>query len=202
MSPQDIITDTDLLRTAFGLYGRFPVFVLGDHAPGVNNEQYYTNDITGAKVWDRITLKNNDSDNLNYTNRAGEFIAQPSYTFPDSVLIEASRAKDIIRTKVAGADGKVKEEISKDDWQITLRGYIINYTNDDYPKLEVNRLIGAFNRPLECGVVSKFLNNVLKVYNLVLGEISFKATPGFPNIQAFEIPAESDEPIIFKLSKK
>jgi len=56
----------------------------------------------------------------------------------------------MIRTKIAGANGSVKEEIGLNDWQITIRGLIINYTNDDYPKVEAGRLSGTFKRPLEC----------------------------------------------------
>jgi len=73
-----------LIQEAFGVYGRFPVYFVD--APSQNQEQYYTSEITGAKVWDRITIKNPDNDNLNYLDEKGNVVVMPSFTFPESCI--------------------------------------------------------------------------------------------------------------------
>ena len=213
LSPDDV-KSSELVRTAFGIYGRFPVFNFGaDEKPGTNKESYHLS-VLNTKVWDRVILRNHfkgdpispggniDGSNLNYTSQAGENVVMPAYEFPDAVLIEVSRKKDMIETKIAGADGTVKEEISLSDWDIMIRGFIINYDNEDYPKAAVKRLLGVFVRPLECGIDSKYFTEVLKIYNVVFGEVKLKEMEGYPNVQAFEIPAKSDNPIEFQLIKK
>lgn len=190
-----------LVKEAFGIYARVAVFTLGDSTPASNKEQYSVSTI-GTPVWDRVKLRNTNHDSLNYVNSDGELIVMPSYVFPETILIEASQSKDIVETKFAGGMGKTKEEISLDDYQIIIRGLIINYENKDYPVLQSKLLQGIFSRPLECGVESKYLNNVLKVYNLVFTEKSLKMLEGYGNIQPFELTAWSDEPIEFQLIKK
>ena len=198
----------DLVQEALGLYGKFPVYVLNDATPRPNREQYYTNEITGAPVWDRITLRNIDANNpprndLNYVDEDGVFNTMPSFTFDDYVLIETStQRKDFIGYKNAGVNGTVKEEVSLDDIEITIRGAIINYENNDFPKIATQRLRGIFKRPLECGVDSKYLNQVLKVYHLFFTENSLTLLPGYGNMQPFELRALSDEPVVFQLLKK
>jgi hypothetical protein len=190
----------ELIKGAFGLYGRFPVFFLNEK-PAVNEEQYYTSAI-GTPVWDRIKLKSSaDAENLNYVDRAGITNVMNALTLPDTVLVEASQGKDIVKTKMTGSNGTAKEEISLDDWEITIRGVIINYKNNDYPRREVASMVTTFTRPLECYVESKYLNNVLKVFNLMIEKVVFNAVPGRPNTQSFELTCTSDIPIIFDLRK-
>jgi hypothetical protein len=197
----DYLKSQVLIQEAFNLYGKFPVFFLNEK-PTASTEQYYTTEI-GTPVWDRIKFKQSaDADNLNYTDRAGVLTIMPSVTLPDVVLVEATQRKNMIKTKMAGANGSVNEEISLDNVQIVIRGVIINYKNDDYPKNKVKELLGAFRRPLECYVESKYLNNVLKVYNLLIEDINLKPMAGLQNSQSFEITCSSDIPLVFDLSKK
>lgn len=199
------IKGIQFVQEAFQLYGKFPVFFLGeDEKPKPSGEQYYTS-VIGTPVWDRIELLNVDPDaqgkTLNYINEEGIVRVMPYYTFPDAVLIEATRAKDYIETKIAGAAGTVKEELSLDDYDITIKGVIINNENDDYPTKAVEELMAVFERPLECGVQSKYLNRILKVQHLYFTNIELKQLEGYGSVQPFVLTAKSDNPIVFDLKK-
>ncbi len=115
----------------------------------------------------------------------------------DTVLIDIAMRKNIIRTAIAGRNGTVKEYISDDDYEITLRGMLTSAVAEQYPEEEVNTLIDLLKlqEPLE--VVSEYIQ-LFGIYDMVVDSYRFPQREGFQNIQLFEIKAYSDEPIELK----
>ncbi|HMP93057.1 MAG TPA: DUF6046 domain-containing protein [Phnomibacter sp.] len=74
-------------------------------------------------------------------------------------VVRAQNKKHIISTPLAGRQGTVKELYSADDWQITIRGFLIG-TNNSWPEDEVERLAQFFRlqQPL---VIASPLTDVL-----------------------------------------
>jgi hypothetical protein len=83
-----------------------------------------------------------------------------------------------------------------DDWQINLKGFIINYATDDYPELEVRKLRSVCElKDTQLEVEGTFLN-MLNVNLLSIHRLSLPPSPGYKNMQAFDIEARSKQPFI------
>jgi len=117
-----------------------------------------------------------------------------AYTFPDCPLIDITASKNIVTTPIQGRNGSVKEYISIDDYQVTIRGILINYDNDDYPEELVYNLHQVFKVEAELQVLSPVLN-LLDIHNLVIKDIKFPEVEGYSNIQPFVLQCLSDEPL-------
>ncbi|REC64071.1 hypothetical protein DRF65_00405 [Chryseobacterium pennae] len=144
--------------------------------------------VMGTPVWDFIDLK------PSYVEGTREQFT--GYSFPLETTIEPIRPKKIVETDIFGRDGNIEELIALDDWQLTIRGLIINYDSTDYPEQQVKelqRVCELKTSLLECeGTLLTMLGiNYMSIHKLVL-------TPsiGYSHIQAFEIEAKSKIPFI------
>jgi len=137
----------------------------------------------GTPIYEQITFK------IPLSN--GTF---REYTLPDWPLIDVSASKNIIKTPIKGRNGSVKEYINIDDYQVTIRGILINYTSNAYPEEAVNELHDLFTVNKEMQVTTALLN-LLDIHNLVITDIKIPEVEGFNNIQPFVISAISDEPV-------
>lgn len=127
-----------------------------------------------------------------YINHRGQTV-----TFEDvrleTVLINVSQPKRIIKTEVQGRNGTVKELISQDDSQVTING-IITGSNGHHPADEIIALKNVLNAEIAIEVVSRYLQN-LDIYNLVVENWDMVQDPGGYSYQRFTINCISDVPI-------
>lgn len=116
----------------------------------------------------------------------------------DSVLIEVSQTKNIIKTPIQGRNGTVKEYISDGDYLINIRGVINNNPRQNqkvYPKSYVQDLINLCKAQRSLVVTSKFLNQIFEINDIVIENYSIPQVEGVRNQQPFSISAVSDVPI-------
>lgn len=113
----------------------------------------------------------------------------------DTVLIDVSQQKQIIKTNIQGVAGTVKEYISKGDYQITIRGALVEESSLKYPEIETQQLREYLEAETAIGVASRFLNDVFSIDDIVVESFTFPQQEGYQNVQLFEISAVSDEPI-------
>ena len=113
----------------------------------------------------------------------------------DTVLIDVSQQKQIIKTNIQGVAGTVKEYISKGDYQITIRGALVSESSVKYPTEQVHQLKEYLEAEVSVGVASRFLDDIFDIQNIVVESFSFPQTEGSQNQQLFEISAISDDPI-------
>lgn len=187
----------DLYQKAFGVKGvRFaiPPNTSGNKKADItynglnvsNSPTALTQSILGTPIYEQITLRDGGNE----------------YTFPDWPLIDIAFTKNIIKTPIKGRNGTVKEYINIDDYQIGIRGILINYVNDEYPYDLLSQLQSfcIINRELQ--VTSPVLN-ILDIHNLVITDVRYPEVEGYNHIQPFIIQCLSDEPIelIIKSSK-
>jgi hypothetical protein len=116
------------------------------------------------------------------------------YLLPDWPLLDVNVAKNIVKTPIKGKNGTVKEYINIDDYQITIRGIIINYTSEAYPEDLVNDLHQLFVVNKEMQVTSALLN-LLDIHNVVITDLKLPEVEGYNNIQPYIISCISDEPV-------
>lgn len=113
----------------------------------------------------------------------------------NTVLIDVSQSKQIIKTNIQGVAGTVKEYISKGDYQITIRGALVSESAQRYPQEQVQQLREYLEVEAAVGVASRFLNDIFNVDEIVVEGFRFPQQEGYQNVQLFEITAISDEPV-------
>lgn len=113
----------------------------------------------------------------------------------NTVLMDVSQQKQIIKTNIQGVAGTVKEYISKGDYQITIRGALVSESSVRYPEEEVRQLKEYCEAETAVGVASRFLDDIFDVQTIVIESFNFPQVEGSQNIQLFEVSAISDEPI-------
>tara|TARA_R110002074_G_scaffold31540_2_gene88553 strand:- start:6817 stop:7464 length:648 start_codon:yes stop_codon:yes gene_type:complete len=113
----------------------------------------------------------------------------------NTVLIDVSQQKQIIKTNIQGVSGTVKEYISKGDYQVTIRGALVSESSVRYPEEEVTQLTEYLEAETSIGVASRFLDDIFNIQNIVVESFSFPQVEGTQNVQLFEVSAVSDDPI-------
>lgn len=117
---------------------------------------------------------------------------------PATTMCDFSRAKNIIKTNVLGANGTVKEVFGFDDWQIRIRTLCIadrNFTAMQY----ADRLQDWFE--VTGGIkVQGSIFGMKEIYNIVLEDIDIKSVSGNPGVIPIELSACSNEPVEIFLS--
>lgn len=113
----------------------------------------------------------------------------------DTVLCDVTIVKQIIKTNIQGVNGSVKEYISQNDYEIKLRGALVDPSGQRYPEEQVKQLVEYCEVPESVRIFSRFLNDNFDIQYLTIESVSFPQLEGTKNVQLFEINAVSDDPI-------
>jgi len=119
---------------------------------------------------------------------------------PNEPLITISGRNEIIKTKLTGIKGTVKEYIAMDDYSIKIQGLIINEASDDYPEDQV-RQIRALCESKEAVKISNRLLTLFDIHQVTILDWDFIAVEGHQNCQAYQIACLSDWPVDLILVK-
>jgi len=111
----------------------------------------------------------------------------------DTVLVDVSQRKNIVTTAVQGRNGTVKEYVSDGDYEVRIRGAIVNTGDNRYPSAEVRDLHALLSKSEALPIVADYLR-LFNIYSVVVTDYSFPQQEGFQNVQIFEITAISDTP--------
>lgn len=113
----------------------------------------------------------------------------------DECLLEVSQSKNIVTTAVNGRNGTIKEYVSDGDYQVGIKGVLVNNEDGYNRPLELfQTLLELCALPIALRCESSYLQ-LFGVFNLVIQEKSFPQSEGFQNVQPFELSCLSDEPI-------
>ncbi|MFK5855374.1 MAG: DUF6046 domain-containing protein [Bacteroidota bacterium] len=141
-----------------------------------------------------------DEDDGNYDIKSifGTPIHMPvkigDYWLPNEPLVTLTGGKNIVKTVVTGLVGTVKEEVSTNDYQITIKGIIVNEESDDYPEADVAKLREICQTPGMHDVVNK-LFRIFLIDNIVIESYNIYGIAGEQSQQAYQINAWSDRPV-------
>lgn len=145
----------------------------------------------GTPVFSNITFKGGQ-----YTDH----LTGKVYTFEDitmdTVLLNVSQAKRIVRTEIEGRNGSVKEYIGLDDYQVQVNA-ILTGGNGHYPVERVLPLKRMLDAPVPIDVVCSYLKN-LGIYTLVVTGYTIDQEAGGYSQQNVSIQCISDTPIILQ----
>ena len=115
-------------------------------------------------------------------------------SFPDAALVQVKSAKEIIKTKVTGRKGTVKELISQGDDEITMKGFLNNLASNDYPDAMLRDFYKLLNVNDNITVISPYLN-AIGISTIVIEEGEPERIEGMPNLIPYTIKAVSDFPV-------
>jgi hypothetical protein len=112
----------------------------------------------------------------------------------DKCLFDVNLPMLIVRTAIQGKNGQTKEYIGEDDADVTIRGIVCG-TNGAYPLEQVKNLLRFCRRGQSLGILSKYLNEVWDITEVVVKNILFEQPEGSQSFQKFEIQLWSDKPV-------
>ncbi len=135
------------------------------------------------------------------TFHEGQYIDQNNHNITytslnvQDVLITVGNTKNIIETTLQGRNGTVKEYISDGDYTITIQGKIYGQGMNNYPQIDVQKLIDVCLVPQSIKVTSSFLK-LFNVEDLVIKSYNIDQLEGIRNYQPFVLNCVSDFPLI------
>ena len=126
------------------------------------------------------------------------FINYPDYLLPAASIVQVSQSKEVVKTKIAGADGTFKEYIGKSDYLINIRGLIVNAVDNDPPEQGVRAFNALVDIPQAIDVECEMFE-WLGIYSVVIENHTLFQIEGFQHIMGFTLSCSSDNPVEIKL---
>lgn len=127
------------------------------------------------------------------------------YTLPNEPLISLDLVKTIVETPTVGKyrKGTVKEYITTEDYQISIRGVCVNAENkEEYPAEQVAELNRLFEKNEALEVVSNPFFELFNIRKIVLTDISFDEMVGQSYLQKYVLSAISDQDFYADLNNR
>jgi hypothetical protein len=112
----------------------------------------------------------------------------------NTAVVDVTKPKNIVETRIQGRNGSVKEYIASDDFVISIRGFIVS-ENNQLPLDDLRTLNIISDAPQQIGIVSTYLNEVFEINDIVIKRISMPRVEGYNNQVPFRIEAVSDVPL-------
>jgi len=156
---------------------------------GTTDVALYRSDLN-TPVYDRLTIGDSAA---TYIDVEGNIIPQPQISI-DTVLMEVSQTRNIVRTALQGRNGTIKQWVSDGDFEVRVTGKIVDPDNN-YPLQQVKDLKELISIPDAVKVRSDFLNQIFGIQNVVLTEPSWPQIEGVRNEQAFSFLMIEDKPL-------
>jgi len=146
----------------------------------------------GTPVWSNLEIESGS-----YIDNNGNTVSYPGVQI-DTVLITVDQANIVVKDKVQGLDGSIKQTVSEDDWIINVKGVIIGGP-DIYPRQVVSDLFRTLKSKLEIRINNWYLNQ-FGIYNIVIENRKFPMEAGLYSQQIFEFNAVSDTPVELQIT--
>ena len=169
-------TIPELYRMAFGYTGLpFPLGDLSINLPdvaGIGKSIFGKKDYYGTPFFMPIRLN-------------GVWI-------PNSPTLSLKAAKNIKSTPTAGGKVTVKELINIHDYKLQIRGFAINFEDNDYPYEDVETMKELYvpNKSLD---IYSDLCEIFEINNVVVEELDLSEVVGIQNVQPFTLNLLSDD---------
>lgn len=146
----------------------------------------------GTPIWVEITFGS-----VTYTDNANKTVTTPKISF-QSILVDISFPRNIVKTEIAGRNGTVKEYIGEGDAQINFRGVMVG-NNGHYPQELIAEMVKMIKAPVAIPVFSVHLST-MGIDSVVFDSSSFEQEQGGYSYQAFSVQAISDIPHELQIS--
>ena len=193
ISPRYIIPNYSDLPSSTPQYGEIAIF------PEPGNVAEMTE--LGTPILEKIILQAGITNSFKIVNGTPVLtqVSFPGYEFEGWPMIDVRQNKVLVKTQVTGRNGTVKEYISTDDHQITIRGILVGEENQ-YPYEAKKALQAMFdvNSPYE--VSCRTLND-LGISSIIFEDREFSDIEGYENVCAYTVSAVSDSALILDIKE-
>jgi hypothetical protein len=110
----------------------------------------------------------------------------------ENAIITVRQSKTIVKTKIIGRDGEVKELIGLDDYEIKIEGTITG-KNGEYPKDDVINLYNYCILKSSIWVGCPYLNDLFGINYITIKDYDISQEIGSISQQKYSITAYSDQ---------
>ena len=114
------------------------------------------------------------------------------WDLPATTTAEFNRAKEVLKSSPGGGYGTVKEHMNLEDWEITIRGLIIDKQPNFFPEGQLRQLLRWEKIVDSIGVVGEMFT-YLRIQRLIIESIHLGRIAGSPNVIPFQLNCISDE---------
>lgn len=118
--------------------------------------------------------------------------AEEYFQIPAATLADFIRNKEVIKTKVSGGFGTVKELFTFGDWNIKIRGLIIDEGKSGRTAVELRRKLCDFENYADSIPVTGWLFTEMNISRLVINNIRIRQLEGKPWVIPFDMDCDSD----------
>ncbi len=179
-----------LARTEFGAFG----------------SEYYADDVLGKEYYMPVKITYSDggvtipglSESVNSGSSNPTANRLKSWNLPYPIISISSR-KTIVETPLTERRGTVKELINIQDYEITIKGFIVAAANE-FPESEVITLRSVYEQNQALSIQSPLTDIFLLRPDrngsdqVVIRELTFPPVTGVKNVRPYELKMVSDEP--------
>lgn len=196
----------DLFEQAFGYKTRAfePRFHRANkrgQEQGKAGAPFYAKDALGHEYFMPVTISYPDTSTASsppsgVTGDSRSFASKKSWQLPYPV-ISIESAKTIVRTQLTERRGTVKEQINIADYQMTIRGMILD--ESEFPEAAISTLRDIYERntplSIQCPLTDIFLLRPDRSGSdqVVISELKLPAAGSSENVRPYELKLISDE---------
>ena len=151
--------------------------------------------IINRPAYGTLELGNTDvhiADGNTYTGIDGGTYTFDNIVFPIAI-VDARQSKNIIKTKITGRDGEIKEYIGMNDWAITISS-VVDMPPDEAPLDFLDAFLQLLSAQVTIPVKNYYLN-ALGISNIVIEDVDLGQAEGGYSSQPIRITACSDIPL-------
>ncbi len=120
------------------------------------------------------------------------------WTLPATATAEFKRGKQITKTSPNGASGSVKELWAFGDWDITIRGLLLDGQPGFFPAGQLRALL-SWEKVADSIEVDGEMFGYLGIKRLVIEDFNLGKVAGMPNAIPFQMQCVSDEDLILSI---
>jgi len=123
-----------------------------------------------------------------------------TWTLPIAPLVSISGRKHIEETVLTGSStrGSVKELISTLDYDVNIKGVLMNNESNDLPETDLELLYELYESKGAVGIECR-LTTIFNVTEVVIHNIELPEMEGVQHVQVFELRCTSDEDFTMQL---
>lgn len=117
------------------------------------------------------------------------------FEFPIATVVEFMRQKNIVKSATIGGKGTVKEIMGLGDWEITIRGLLVNDESRTAQKT-ANQQQYALDKLNDIAGAIKVEGKIFyrrDISHIVIESVNFSPVQGKPGLVQYEVKAYSDE---------
>lgn len=116
-----------------------------------------------------------------------------------NIMCNVSQKKNIVRTRIAGRDGRVNQYINMDDYEVSFNGLIIGYDGlggyvaGERPEEAIRQFVQFMERPTQVSISSDFLN-IIGIERAIITDFQLMQKVGKLDNQDFSFKIIQDRP--------